>query len=484
MSAREDANQEQVQEKPQEVVKQLELKSEVLASGVMGERTAAEEAAQMVVRFRRQLQEAALGVQKKAESQQARIDFLMRTVRAAENEKARLYLKLRNIEAEAESQNEKYELQVESVIFHSTETQNRYKDKIQAALQQLRNLRQFQEHKHQMDEKMRMLGALIAQERKERTAEIAAFHKKLVAQREFYETQLESGLIAADEFSTKFYDLDLDRITTKVLHDTEQRREALKAENALTTEVVKKNDQLRHQIQDLEQQKKVLEESEKNLTAQSVDLKVKLDDATKKAEESIALSKQRLEQLKTHLNNRITDLSTRLEDEKKHQESLKRELVLAQKKLQTAESQRDARLAKDYNMMSVANEAALFILTSLELQEKDPTKEQLTAQSSALNAVIRKIGNLSQDLIGVQPKQTPETPETDTTQPEKTVKKWVPSGRAETAKPTITRALKTPKKTEDFRNNPEYQRIFGKDTGSAAATAAKARVLRITRPNR
>ena len=476
MSGRaEDENERKTEEKPQDVAKGLELKSGVFENELMGQRATAEDAAQLVVRFRRQLQDAALAVQQRNESQQGRIDFLTRTIRASEHEKERLKRQLRSLETEAEDQQEKYDLQVENMIFKSRKLQNGYKAKIQEALQQLRNLRQFQEHKHEMDEKMRRLGAQIAKERKERTAELAAMHKKIVAQREYYETQLETGLVEADEFATRLYDIDLDRVTTRVLQETEQKREALKAEAAMTSEVVKRNDQLRHQIQDLEQQKKILQESEKNLTTQTVDLKVKLDDATKKADETLALSKERLEQLRTHLDNRITGLSTRLDEQKKLQETLKRELVLAEKKLSNAESQRTIRMEKEYNLMSVANEAAIFILTSLELQERDPTKEQLAAQSGALNAVIRKISNVSQDLTGVQPKQAPDVIQNQT---EKPVKKWVPSGRAETAKPTKPRAIK---KTEDFRNNPEYQRIFGKDTGSAAA---KARVLRIMRPNR
>jgi hypothetical protein len=48
------------------------------------------------------------------------------------------------------------------------------------------------------------------------------------------------------------------------------------------------------------------------------------------------------------------------------------------------------------------NECAIFVLTSLELQEKDPSKDEVASHSSALNAVIRKIGNVSQDLTGIQ----------------------------------------------------------------------------------
>ena len=464
------------EKKPQEIARELELKNELLEKEVMSQRSAAEEAAQLVLQFKRQLQNAALTVERKAEAQQSRIDFLTRTLNASEHEKARLQSQLRNFQNEAEAQKEKFDLKVETLMFQSKEAQAGIKDKIQAALQQLRNLRQFQEHKHQMDEKMRNLGALIAKERKERTAEIAAFHRKLVAQREFYEKQLANGLIQADEFSTRFNDVDLDRVTTKLLHETEQRREALKAESALTNEVVKRNDQLRHQLQDLEQQKKVLQESEKNLTMQSVDLKGKVEETSKKVEESLALSRDRLEQLKMALSNRIKDLTNRLEDQRKQRELLKRELVLAEARLARAEEQREARLKKDADLLGVANEAALFILTSLELQERDPTKEQVTAQSSALNAVIRKINNISQDLTGVEPKTAQDPAQSQTGQ---TVKKWVASGKAES--PPRTRAFLVGKKTEDFRSSPEYQRIFGKDAGSSASTTAKGKMLRIIR---
>ena len=465
------------EKKPQDVAKELELKSEVMERDLMGKRSAAEEAAQLVLQFKRQLQNAAISVERKNETQQNRIDFLTRTLNAAEHEKARLNAQLRSIQNEVEDQKDKFDLQVETLMFQAKEAQSGIKTKIQVALQQLRNLRQFQEHKHEMDEKMRSLGAQIAKERKERTADLAEIHKKLVAQREYYEKQLEAGLIEADEFSTRFNDVDLERVTTKILHDTEQRREALKAESAMTNEVVKRNDQLRHQVQDLEQQRKVLTESERNLTTQSVDLKAKLEETARKVEESLALSRQRLEQLKTALANRISDLTNRLEDEKQKRESLKRELAAAQKKLEMAEKQRDARIKKDTDLLSVANEAAIFILTSLELQERDPTKDQVAAQSSALNKVIRKINNLSQDLTGVQPKQ--QTEDVSQSQSMQTVRKWMPSGKVES--PTKTRTIRPTKKTEDFRNSPEYQRIFGKDAGSSASTTAKAKMLRILR---
>ena len=212
---------------------------------------------------------------------------------------------------------------------------------------------------------------------------------------------------------------------------------------------------------------------DKSVVAKTV---AKLEETAKKVDESLALSRQRLDQLKTALANRISDLTNRLEDEKQKRESLKRELVAAQKKLEMAEKQRDARIKKDTDLLSVANEAAIFILTSLELQERDPTKDQVTAQSSSLNKVIRKINNLSQDLTGVQPKQSEDVTQSQSI---KTVRKWMPSGKAES--PTKTRTIRPTKKTEDFRNSPEYQRIFGKDAGSSASTTAKAKMLRILR---
>lgn len=470
--------------KPQAVVKELEVQTIVQENRLMGHRAAREDATQLVLQFKRQLQEAALAIEKKTETQQSRIDFLTRTLNSSQKEKERLYSKLRQLNSECEAQKDKFEQQVENLQYQAKEVENNYVSKIQAALHQLRGLREFQEHKHQMDERMRNLGQLIAKERKERTAELAQIHKKLIAQREYYERQLASNLAEADEYATRFEDLDLDRATTKILHETEQRREALKSENALTVEVIKRNDQLRHQVQDLEQQRRVLEESEKNLTTQAVDLKAKLDDTNKKLQESSDLAQSRLEQLKHQLHNRISELDGKLEQEKKNTENLKRELALAQKQFSNAEAQRDERLKKDTNLLGVMNEAAIFILTSLELQEKDPSKDEITAHSSALNAVIRKISNVSQDLTGVQ--QKPVDPiQNQGIQTELPMKKFVASGKPDNA--AKIRSLKqqmTTKQTEDFRKSPEYQRIFGKDAGNAAATAAKAKILRIHRNNK
>jgi hypothetical protein len=54
---------------------------------------------------------------------------------------------------------------------------------------------------------MAELGSIIARERKDRTAELNAVHRKLVAQREYYEHQLANKPSEADELATKLEDL-------------------------------------------------------------------------------------------------------------------------------------------------------------------------------------------------------------------------------------------------------------------------------------
>ena len=452
------------EEPPKPTAKQLEIKSTVIEHDIMSQRSARTDAAQLVLQFKRQLQAAALQVEKKAETQQSRIEFLTRTLNSAEKEKDRLIGRIRQFESEADSQKEKYNHQVEAIQYQTKEIESSYTNKIQNALTQLRALREFQGHKHQMDERMRNLGNQIAKERKQRTVELAAIHKKLVAQREYYEHQLTTKLSEADEYATKFDDLDLDKATTKILHETEERREAIKDEANMASEVIKRNDQLRHQIQDLEQQRKVLNDSEKNLTSQTVDFKAKLEDTKRKVSESIELSKSRIQQLKERMANKISELEMRLENDKKQKENLTRELALAQRQLAFAENQRDERLKKDRNLLSVMNESAIFILTSLELQQKDPTKEELAAHSSALNAVIRKIANVSQDLTGVEPKFAQDTTKDIPIQSESKIKGFLANPKATNITAAVRKAKSQRKNAEDFRNLPEYQKLYGKDT--------------------
>jgi hypothetical protein len=108
-----------------------------------------------------------------------------------------------------------------------------------------------------MDQRMRQFGTIVARERKERAAELTYTHRQIGAQRESYQQQSSAKLSEADGYATKFSDLDLDRATTKILQETEHRRESPKAGHALTSEVTKRNDQLRHKAQDLEQQRQV-----------------------------------------------------------------------------------------------------------------------------------------------------------------------------------------------------------------------------------
>lgn len=467
-------------EPPKPTTKELEIKSTVMQNDIMSQRSARADATQLVLQFKKQLQAAALQVEKKAETQQSRIEFLTRTLNNAEKEKDKLISRIRQFENESESQREKYNQQVEAIQYQTKEIESSYAHKIQNALSQLRALREFQGHKHQMDERMRNLSNQIAKERKQRTVELAQIHKKLVAQREYYEHQLTTKLSEADEYATKFEDLDLDKVTTKILHETEERREAIKEEANMATEVIKRNDQLRHQIQDLEQQRKLLNDSEKSLTSQTVDLKAKLEDTKRKVDESIELSKSRIQQLKDRMANKISELEMRLDDDKKQKENLTRELALAQRQLAFAESQRDERLKKDRNLLSVMNESAIFILTSLELQEKDPTKEELAAHSSALNAVIRKIANVSQDLTGVEPKFAKDTTNDTPLKSESKIKSFLSSGKPTAITAAVRKAKSQRKNAEDFRNLPDYQKLYGKDTKNSRIYG-RSKVVKVNR---
>lgn len=382
----------------------LNVEAQCLENELMNIKSSRTRANQAVLQFKKQLQAAALEVQQKSESQKDRINFLNHSLTTLDKEKDKLNSKLRQIENEVEQQKDKYESQVEAMQYQAHEVETSLKSKIQVALHQLRGLREFQEHKHQMDEQMRTVSHLLAKERKDRLQEQSAIHKKLQAQREYYEKQLTSDLAEADAFATEFQDLHLDLATTKILHETEAKREALKADNNMTLDVLKKNDQLRHQLQDLEQQKRLLTDTEKSLTGQAVDLKAKLEDTARKVEEAVATSQERLDQLRGRMGAKIDELSDRYSEALSENENLRRQISLAQKALERAENARAERLRKQQELLSVMNEAAIFVLTSLELQEKEPTKDEIVSHSSGLNAVIRKLANVSQEMSGVEKK--------------------------------------------------------------------------------
>ena len=393
---------DKVKPEPKQTIQKLELSTDLLENELMNIKSSRTRANQAILQFKQQLQAVAADVEKKTESQQDRIDYLNHAIKAAAQEKERLNSKLRQIQIEVEAQKDKYESQVEAMQYQAHEVETNLKSKIQVALHQLRGLREFQEHKHQMDEQMRNVSNLLTKERKERLAEQSAIHKKLQAQREYYEKQLSHDLAQADAFATEFEDLHLDLATTKILHETEAKREALKQENNNAYEVIKKNDQLRHQLQDLEQQRKLLSDTEKNLTSQAVDFKTKLNDTSKKVEEAMENNKQKLEALRTRMGDKIAELNDRLNDAQQQNENLKRQVNMQQKSLERAEAMRDEKLRKQQELLGVMNEAAIFVLTSLELQEQEPSKDEVFAHSSGLNAVIRKLANISQEMSGFE----------------------------------------------------------------------------------
>jgi hypothetical protein len=175
---------------PAKLVKQLSLTKAAQEQELIHNRDARQEATQLILQFKRQLIEAAIAVDRKAESQQSRLDFLNRAVLNAEKEKERLVGKLRQSGRDRDSHKDRFEQQLESMMYQARETENSYRTRIAMTLSQLRTLREFQEQKHKMDERMRELGNIIARERKERAGELGHIHRQLVAQREFYERQL------------------------------------------------------------------------------------------------------------------------------------------------------------------------------------------------------------------------------------------------------------------------------------------------------
>ena len=449
-----------VKAEPQQTLQKLTVETSCLENELMNIKSSRTRANQAILQFKKQLQAAAIDVENKTGFQQDRIKYLNHAIAAGREEKERLNSKLRQIQIEVEAQKDKYESQVEVMQYQAHEVETNLKSKIQVALHQLRGLREFQEHKHQMDEQMRNVSNLLTKERKERLAEQSAIHKKLQAQRVFYENQLSNNLAQADAFATEFQDLHLDLATTKILHETEAKREALKQDNNNTLEVIKKNDQLRHQLQDLEQQRKLLNDTEKNLTTQAVDFKTKLSDTSKKVEEAIESSKEKLELLRGRMSDRIAELNDRLNTATQNNENLKRLVNSQQKSLERAEKMRDEKLRKQQELLCVMNEAAVFVLTSLELQEKEPSKDEIFSHSSGLNAVIRKLANISQEMSGVE-KKTNQKSEIQKREDKRLLAK--------------TKVNIPSKPSSDFKKSAEYQRVFGEKE----ATGPNAKYVKV-----
>ena len=432
---------------PKLILDKLNVENHCLENELMSIKSARTQANEAVLQFKKQLMAASLEVEKKSESQRDRIEFLHRSLEFAEKEKEKLNSRLKQIEHDIDSQKDKYESQVEALQYQSHEIETNLKSKIQVALHQLRGLREFQEHKHQMDQQMRTVSHLLTKERKERISEQSAIHKQLQSQREFFENLLNGGINEANAFATKFEDKYLDKATTKILHETEQKREELKKENIITSDVLKKNDQLRHQLLDLEQQKKLLIDSEKSLTIQSVDLKNKVEELTNKMNETLNSSKEKLNQLKFKMNNKINELTEKLQNLKLENSNIKKQVVLSQKNLEKVELIKEEKLRKQHELLGVMNEAAIFVLTSLELQEKEPTKDDIVKNSNSLNAVIRKLANVAQDISSVESKNIDQNNKNDSS--------------VQTDKKILNRSILSKPLSDEFKNNSEYQRVYG-----------------------
>jgi chromosome segregation ATPase len=90
----------------------------------MHERSSAENAAQLVAQFKKQLRDATAAVERKAENQRSRLEFLNRAVRNGEREKERLVARLRHLEREIDTETTNHEQRLEALQYQSREAQN------------------------------------------------------------------------------------------------------------------------------------------------------------------------------------------------------------------------------------------------------------------------------------------------------------------------------------------------------------------------
>jgi hypothetical protein len=155
--------------------------------------------------------------------------------------------------------------------------------------------------------------------------------------------------------------------------------------------------------------------------------------------------------------DQIAELSARAAAARERGDALRRELALAERQLAAAEAQRDERLRKSTNLLSVMNETAVFVLTSFECQARDLSKDDIAAHSGALSAIIREMANIGQELTGIQPPAMQKPVVSKSVQTVLPVKKFITSGNS-AAKPTVA-------KVSEFRRASEYQRVFVKGAG-------------------
>lgn len=393
------------------------------------------------------------------ETRKDRADFLRRAIRAAETDQANLKKRMEEIRTQEAEEKQQHNADMEQLRIKFSDIETALKSKVQGALQQLKGLREFQEHKHQLDQQKRQVTKLISDGKKQNAQELTDIHRKLVEQREFYENQLREQLAVARQFATDFADLHLDLATQKIADETKTLRDKMKEEDMTELEIITKNEKLRSQLKRVQQEYDIHVQSTSTVETRAARLKKEHDAMEARVTTDGQNYDDIIRAFRDESDFKVKELSKRAEELRNLNVDLKQKTAVAARELALAEERRYEKMKKEYELVNALNNAAVFVLTSLDKKVTSDDDEELSTQKSALNQIIRKLA-----MIKKAPPSSSRTPGTELRDVEvQTDKPRNPllTG-AKVSEPSTSSRASNPRSwgIQKFRDVPEYQRIF------------------------
>lgn len=387
-----------------------------------------------------------------------RISFLRRAISAAETDQQRFQAELRDIESRAEQEKQCQNAKLEKLRLDFNEVESELKARVHGALQQLKNLREFQEHRHILDQQKRQLTQMIADEKKKYSDELSDIHRRLVEQREFYEQDLREKLAAANQFVDDYADLHMDLVTQKIAAETKSRRDEMRDGNASDFKLLTDNESLRKQATELQRSHQIRAQSVKVVEGRATKMKAQADEIEARMNSQGQDARDRLRGFREETEFRITELTQRVKDLRDMNVELKQKTAIAAKDLAAAEESRFEHMKKEYELVTAMNDAAVFVLTSLD-KVADKEDEEIKKKKSALNQIVQILATIEKKPPVAARAKTIELKEAEV-QTEKPCNPLLWTGKI--AEPPSSARVANPrlKASNNFKRMPEYRRVY------------------------
>ena len=388
-----------------------------------------------------------------------RIAFFRRAIAAAETDQKNLQQQLREIEARGEDERLKQNAKMEQLRLDFSEVESDLRAQVQGRLQQLKNLREFQEQRHILDQQKRQLTQMIAQERQQYSDELTEIHRKLVEQREFYERDLREKLATANKFVDDYADLHMDLVTQKIADETKTKRDEMKDGNASDFKLLTDNEKLRKKATDLERNHEIHKRSVKVVETRAIKIKAQMDEVEARMNAQGQDAGESLRNFRDEAEFRITELTQRLRDMRDMNVELKQKTALAAKNLAAVQESRFEHMKKEYELVTAMNDAAVFVLTSLD-KVADTEDEEIKKKKSALNQIVQILANMKPKPPVAARAKTTELKEAEV-QTEKPCNPLLWGGKTPEP-PGSSKGTGNPRTrvANNFRKMPEYRRVY------------------------